>query len=125
MKALLISNELEEKIKIIDIERGDNELQSIYDAIECRTIDFVSLAEISPGKALDFIVDDEGRFNNRFPNWHTVIPFAKRKTRFPLYGKVIVTTTDLASGETIDTDADFAKNLLIERFGFEDEQFEF
>lgn len=123
MFALLISDKLEEKICVVQIEKGDNELQSIYDTIECNTIDVIQIAEIGRGKSLDFIIDDEGRFTNDMPNMHTVIPFLKGKTTSPLFGKVLVTTTDLNTVETIDTDISIAKHTLMRVLGFEIEQF--
>lgn len=114
IKAVVIPTSLSDKIKVVEL---DDTYRSYYPIIKCRLIDVVELYS-DDRISVDCVVDDEGILNDKPMNEYWLMSYLNGKSNSPLYGITVITMTDLDTGETIDTDLSFVKNILIRDYGF-------
>lgn len=120
MKALMIP--VPHNNKPVVIELGDNELQTYHKEIGCDCIDICHLWRNSE-VFIDAVVSDCGAIDGTKVNERFYMAYRDRLCNYPLYGIVIITMTDIKSGDTLDLDLNLVKKVLMSYYGFSDEDF--
>lgn len=124
MKALVIPTSFVDKPFVIDVPKG-KELQTYYSTIGCRLIDIVELHyDEASNKTIDCIVDDEGLLNGSEINLYWAKAYVLGLINSPLYGTTIITMSNLTTGNSIGISLSQVKNVLIENYGFTEDDFE-
>ena len=121
MKAIVIPTSASEKPYIVEFTSNE-EINMYHKEIGCALIDAVSLARYGR-YFVDAVVSDCGRIDGSEVNERFATAHANGCCAYPLYGKVVITSTDFLSGATIDLrEIDIIKTF--KRLGFDESDME-
>ena len=121
MKGIVIPTSLNEKPYLVEFSYN-NENDVYHKEIGCDYIDMLSLGR--HGRYCVYaVVDDSGMINGSPVNERFLQANMRGWCAYPLYGKVIITSTDLMSGETIELRLNDVITTLINSLGFDAMEF--
>lgn len=118
-QAVVIPTSLKDKPYIHQV--GDCRSYNLL--IGSRCFDLVYLDE-QGNKSVDCCVDDEGRLNGSPINEYWERAYKAGLALFPIYGRCVITMSDIETGDDIETDLNVVKEALL-KFGFTEDELSF